>query len=333
MRHVIVGAGIAGTTAAQTVRSMDKKAEIILIGKEQFLPYKRHLLTEYLCEKVDEENLFYFDCPSFRQHDIIFRKGQFIKSIHAEHKQIKLNHNEIIGYDKLLIATGGGPQLGPVLRPFKKNLQQYYSLEDVLLLKRQLEKVNDCVVFGQGLSTLDLLAGMHNLGKDVTYIVKGEKAYFPLLDKEVNEEIHQFLNDKGIRIIAQDRPVSIKKAEKKYIVSTLEKREIKADIVFGWDYYQPNIDFIEGSPIEKSLGILVDQYLQTSAEDIFAAGDCVEIYHPEFENYWINFGYPNAKKQGEIAGKNMVGKKEKYKIQDTIPFKIMGKPLKARWWG
>ena len=102
--------------------------------------------------------------------------------------------------------------------------------------------------------------------------------------------------------------------------------------MFAWDYYKPNIEIIEGTKIEKKLGILVDQQLRTSVEDIYAAGDCVEIYHPKIRDYWINFGFPNATEQGKIAGRNMAGANEEYQVQETLVFNLMGKKLKARWW-
>ena len=107
---------------------------------------------------------------------------------------------------------------------------------------------------------------------------------------------------------------------------------LTTDIVFAWDYYKPNISCIEDSAIEKKLGILVNTRLETSEEDIYSAGDCVEIYHPSIKGYWINFGLPNALEQGKIAGKNMLGQNEEYKIQEAIAFNLMGKSLKARWW-
>jgi len=95
---------------------------------------------------------------------------------------------------------------------------------------------------------------------------------------------------------------------------------------------KPNISCIEGSAIDKKLGILVNVRLETSEENIYAAGDCVEIYHPRIKDYWINFGLPNALEQGKIAGMNMLGRNEEYKIQEAIVFNLMGKTLKARWW-
>lgn len=332
MKHVIIGAGIAGTTAAKTIRSIDKDAEIILINAEQFLPYNRFLLTEYLVGAIDKNKLFYLGCENFKQSKISFRKGEFVKQIKPSEKTVKLNHNEVITYDKLLIATGGSPALGPILRPCENFLFPYYSLGDILKLQKKLKNINECIICGEGASILDLLSGMKNLGKKVKYIVKGDKASFPLIQSGFDGELHDFLIEKGIEIITNDRVVTIQQHNNKYYVKTLNQKEFLTDIVFGWDYYKPNVPFVEQTGIEKKTGILVDQQLRSSKEDIFAAGDCVEIYHPLIKDYWINFGWPNAMKQGEIAGKNMTGENLTYEARDAIVFNLMGKPIRARWW-
>lgn len=332
MKYVIIGAGIAGVTAAEAIRTLESDAEIVIIGEERYFPYNRFLLTEYLCERITDDELTFAPIDFFQKRDIMFRKGEFVKSIDGEKKTVKLFHNEVVEYDKLLIATGGSPALGPVLSKFQKYIHRYYSLKDVQLLKKKLPEIKTCVVAGQRLSTLDLMCGLCNLGKKVTYITKDEKANFPLLENEFKTSVHDFLIEKGVEVITDDRIISVDEAGGAYRVGTFQKKELKTDIVFAWDYYKPNIAVIEGTKIEKKLGILVDEQLRTSVPDIFAAGDCVEVYHPEIRDYWINFGWPNAQDQGDIAGKNMAGRHVDYKIHETITFNLMGKSLEARWW-
>lgn len=332
MKYVIVGAGIAGVSAAQTIKDIDKNGEVILIGEERYFPYKRFLLTEFITGTIETEEVFYTSAEFFEQKGIKLRKSELVKSINTDEKSIKFFHNEIMNYDKLLIATGGSPALGPVLRPYQKNIQRYYSLKDILLIKRKLASIKDVIVFGEGLSILDLLSAMRNLGKNVTYIVTGSKAEFPTVASEFDLDLHEFLLSRGVNIITNDRVVAIENNNKKYQIITMSKNKYKADMVFAWDYYKPNIDCIENTKIEKKIGILVNQQLRTSVEDVYAAGDCVEIYHPGIKDYWINFGWPNAAEQGEVAGKNMTGSDVEYQIHETIPFNLMGKALTARWW-
>lgn len=332
MKHVIIGAGVAGITAAQTIKETLPDEEVVVFGEERFLPYRRYLLTEFLTNSVDRDELNYASVDMLKEQGVRLRKGQFVKSIDTEKKTIRLFHNEVVPYDKLLIATGGRPGLGPVLRPYRKMIQRYYSLKDIQLIKKKLDDADDIVVYGDGLSSLDLLCGMHNLGKNVTYIVRGPRVDFSLVEKEFYGEVHDFLDERNIKILTEDRVISIEPTNSRFRVTTLKQHEVTADIIFAWDYYKPNIACIKGTPIEKKLGILVNENLKTSETDIYASGDCVEIYHPGIKDYWINFGWPNALEQGRVAGLNMAGKEENYKIKETLVFKLMGKALKARWW-
>ena len=332
MKHVIIGAGVAGITAARTIKELDRDAEVVVIGDELFLPYKRYLLAEFLCDSIQRDDLLFFSIKKLNELGIKLRKGEFVKSIEPSEKVIKLHHNEIVHYDKLLIATGGRPGLGLVLRPFKKNIHFYYSLYDTLVLKEKLPEIHKCIVSGDGVSCLDLICMLHNLGKRVTYITRGERATFALDECDFEGDLHGFLEEKGIEIITEEQIVSVEESDQGYKVETVQQKTLTTDIVFAWDFYKPNISFIEGSAIEKKLGILVNTRLETSEKDIYSAGDCVEIYHPSIKGYWINFGLPNALEQGVIAGTNMSGQNEEYKIQDAIAFNLMGKSLKARWW-
>ena len=332
MKHVIIGAGVAGITAAKTIKELDRSAEVVVIGDELFLPYKRYQLTEFLSNSIKRDELLFFSLEKLNELGIKLRKGEYVKSIEHSEKTLKLHHNEVMHYDKLLIATGGSPGLGLVLRPYKKHIHFYYSLYDTLILKEKLPEIRKCIVFGDGVSCLDLICVLRNLGKQVTYITKGERATFALDENDFEGDLNEFLEVKGVEIITEDQIVSIEESDHGYKVETVQQKMLTTDIVFAWDYYKPNISFIEGSAIEKKLGILVNTRLETSEKDIYAAGDCVEIYHPSIKGYWINFGLPNALEQGKIAGKNMSGQNEEYKIQEAIAFNLMGKSLKARWW-
>ncbi len=332
MNHVIIGAGIAGVTAAQAIKETDEDADVVIIGKEDVAPYKRYLLTEFLCDTIDKAALVFAPVESLKEMGIKLRRGQSARAINPTEKWVQLDNDDVLYYDRLLIATGGQPNLGHTLRPFLKQIQRYYTLKDVVLLKKKIDSIRKCIVFGEGLSCLDLLAGLHNLGKDVTYITKRERVEVPQADSTFNNNLKEFLEEKGIEIITGDQVTSISKFRGHYRVLTEKHGDFYGDIIFAWDQYKPYTACIKGTGIEKKNGILVNEHLETSVKDIYAAGDCAQIFHPVLQDYWINFGWPNAKEQGEIAGRNMAGGNEKYKIHDVLTFNIMGKKLKARWW-
>lgn len=332
MKYVIIGAGAAGVNAAEILKKHDGSADVVIIGEEKFFPYNRYQLTDFFCEAMQQEDLFYTSSEFFKETGIRFRKGQCVKAIKPDEKCIKLAHNEIVYYDRLLIATGGCPSLGPVLKPYRHLIRRYYSLRDISLLKKKLPGIRQCIVSGQGLSSLDLICGLYKSGKEITYIIRGAKPRWDILGPGLIDEMAGILKEKGITIITEDRIAAIEEIDGKYRVFTLKQRELIADVVFAWDDYIPNISCIEGTNIEKRTGILVNEYLETSVDDIYAAGDCAEIYHTGLKTYWVNFGWPNALEQGEIAALNMTGQKKAYQVHDSIDFTLMGKALKARWW-
>ncbi len=112
MKHVIIGAGVAGITAAKTIKELDREAEVVVIGDELFLPYKRYLLSEFLSNSIKRDELLFFSVGMLKELGIKLRKGEHVKTIEPSKKLIKLHHNEVMHYDKLLIATGGSPRLG-----------------------------------------------------------------------------------------------------------------------------------------------------------------------------------------------------------------------------
>ena len=334
MKYVIIGSGIAAISAAKEIDKISRNSNITIIGKEPILPYKRYLLTEFFCNNIKDLELFYNTENLFnsKRNRVSLRKGEFIKSIDTRNMTVKFHHNEIMKYDKLLIATGGVPVLNHNLKKYSQYITRYYSYRDILTIKKKINEIKHVVVSGEGLSILDLLNALIKQKKQITYIINGSKTDFHLLDKNINEELHELLSAKDIRIIGNDKIERIEKQDGKFTVSTFKEIEIKCDMICAWDQYRPNIDFINGTDIEKQYGILIDQYFQTNIDNIYAAGDCVEIYHPVLKDYWINFGWPNALKQGFLAGKNMAGEEKEYNIKDTLTFNLDGRPLKARWW-
>jgi nitrite reductase (NADH) large subunit len=332
MRHVIVGAGAAGMAAARAIRKLDDRAEIVVVSDEPFPPYRRYLLTEYLCRVIGDDGILQCGEDLLRELDIKLRKGERVTRIHPEQKAVRLEHDQLLSYDRLLIATGRCPNLGPVLQSFRKCIQTYYTMEDAKILQKCLQGVQRVVVTGTGVSRLDLIGGLLRLGKSVTYILRGPKVEVPFLDPASESTVDAALVRRGVEIVRCDRIASIAPLARGYRVKTQQGREYEADLVFAAQSHEPNLACAREVGIEAKSGILVDLCMRTTLPDVYAAGDCVEIYHPGLRNYWINFGWPNAVQQGTVAGHNMAGHHEEYRINETLVFNLLGKPVTARWW-
>lgn len=329
MRHVIIGSGAAGAAAARAIRERDEDADIVVLGEERHPPYNRCLLTDYLCDNVSWEQLFSYAEPPLSKLGIDLRLGVTVQGVDAQARSVKVEDGEV-PFDRLLVATGRRPTVNETLRPYTEHIHSYYCLDDVIALKEALPRIENVVVYGQGVSTLNLITALTRLGKRVTYIIKGPHVDIPLVDE--SSELEGTIGGLGAEIVREDRISSVRPQDGGYVVETYQGLELPADVVFAQDTYRPSIRCVRESGVEINKGILVDLEMHTSVEHIYAAGDCVEIYHPAMRNYWINFGWPNAVEQGTIAGANMTGAHEAYGINDTLAFEILGKSFRARWW-
>ena len=332
MRHVIVGAGAAGLAAAKTIKTTDYDAEVLMIGAERCMPYQRFRLTDYLCGAISEEEIFHTSKEFFEEMEISLRRGHEVDHINPAEHTLELDNGETIHYDKLLVSTGRSPVLDATLRPYARLIHPYYTFDDAVLLRRRLPALEHVIVSGRGVSKLDLIHAMRRLGKRVTYIIRGSKVEIPLANQDICDGVDTLLIEKGVEMIRDDRPTSIEATAGGYRVHTEQGRSIDGDVVFASVSFEPNLRCIRDSGIEAKNGILVDRAMQTSVSDVYGAGDCVEVYHPDLRNYWISYGWPNAIQQGVVAGRNMVGVHEECQIHETIAFNLHGGPLAPHWW-
>lgn len=332
MRHVIIGTGPAGHVAARTIRALDDRAQIVLVGDEPHLPYNRHLLTDLLCGAITEEDLFRMAGPSLEDLRITLRAGVRASRIDPGRRCVHLSDGGLEPYDRLLIATGRRSVPGELLTSCTNELLNYYTYADALALKARLPHIEHVVIHGRTVSALNLLLGFCRLGKRVTYITNGPRVSIPIIDTEGATDLEALMREYGVEVLRQDRIASVVRAIGHQRVETYQGRELDCDVVYASESYRPCIACTRDTGIEANKGILVDLAMHTSLEDVYAAGDCVEIYHPMLRTYWVNFGWPNAEQQGRIAGVNMAGGEEQYQVADTIAFEILGAPYRARWW-
>jgi len=138
----------------------------------------------------------------------------------------------------------------------------------------------------------------------------------------------------GATVIADDKLKTITKDSEKeqYTVVTKKGFSKECQMVGGFFGLIPNVDFLLKSGLEIDRGILVNETLQTSYEDVYASGDCAQIYNPAIRNYWVSIGWPNAVKLGEIAAHNLLGTADKVKMPPQNIFSCDEVEVKTAWW-
>jgi NAD(P)H-nitrite reductase large subunit len=316
MRYVIVGNGPAGTAAVEGIREGDPKGEITVISDEGVMNYSKPLLSYLLARKVKKNQLAHRPENFYARNGVeLLLKKKAVK-LEAEKKRVVLSDGSSVAYDRVLIAAGGVPI--PLKIPGKKfqGVFTFTRLEEAEELIRYLKDypVREAVVVGGGLIGLKATEGLLGRGISVTLLEVADRVLSATFDRRASEIVEGALKKEGCRVFLKNtlnKIVGDRSGRVKEVVLK-NQRKISCQVVIEAVGVLPNVAWLKGTEVRCDRGILVNEYLQTSAEGIFAAGDCCQA--PGF------FGgppgvlpiWPSAVRQGKVAGFNMTGGKKEY---------------------
>ena len=330
--YVIIGNGPAGNHAADVLRDNDKEARISIISDEPVIYYYRHKLNEFITGKMDEDSLKVRPSSYYKKKNIRLRLGQRVDRIDPEKKILYLSHMEKVGFTKLVLAVGGTPRALPAQAGYEKHLTFMNNFIDAVKLKDILSKTKRIVVLGGDLISLSLIKELVKLNRDIKLFLY-KASFWPLvISDSIVEKVSSSMLKNNIKTYAEDPIKSITKKGSSFTVKTGSGETFTTDIILSFTGLTPNIKFIAGSGIDIERGVLVDNRLRTNFKDIYACGDCAQIYNPEIKDYWISIGWDNAKHQGRVVAYNILGKNKTIKPVTKKIIDIEGIKLKTSWW-
>lgn len=323
MKYVVIGSGGAGVSAVEAIRNVDKDSELIMISKEDTPPYSPCLLPYYLKDRSMKDSLFWKGEDFYEKMYVNAILGSPVNKIDIDRKRVILDSGEKVGYDKLLIAAGGEVIYPPIKGLDLEGVFTFKTLSDTENIYRWLEEndVKNCVVIGGGFIGLDAAEALEERGLNVTVIELLDRLLPRMLDREMGDIIVGILKEHGIKVFLKNRVSEIIGGrifgKRVRGVKLADGKFISADIVIIATGVRPNLRFVKESGIKVNKGILVDEYLETSAKDIFAAGDIVESLNIVSGIHEPIMLWPNALLEGIIAGYNMLGYKIRYHGSDN----------------
>lgn len=299
MKYLIIGNSIAGVSAAKIIRRHDKSGSINIITKEAYPFYSKCLLPYYLRNEVCFDKMILAGENFYQENNINLIKGRAVTNVLSDKNKVLLDNNDEILYDKLLIATGASPiQIGS-----GPNIFSLRSFEDVERIKGAAAKFKKAVVVGAGPMGMKVAYGLKGLGCNVTVLEAGKQVFTRILSKRAAFVLTKHLMNKGIKIKTNSRFISY---DGRY-VQTDGASPIEADFVVMAIGVKPNVDFLKESRVKINTGVIVDSYMRTNIDNIYAAGDAAEAFDPVVKKYNINATWPSAVLEGETAGFNMAG--------------------------
>jgi NAD(P)H-nitrite reductase large subunit len=327
---VVIGNGPAGNEAALTLRENAKEARITLVSRETGGCYRPHLLPRFISGKFTEDDLHVFSPSSYKEMGIKFRSGQEVIAVNLERNEIVLDHREIIKYDGLIIALGGKPRIPEGLQVFKDLMLTLKTIDDAKIWSKKLEKAESVLMIGGDLTSLSFTRQLIDMDKKI-YFAINENAFWPMrFSASLHDEVSESLVKKGVTVLDYSRIKSMTVLPEGGIEMQTGKGTVTADVIGAFFGLVPDVSFLARSGLKLDRGILVDEYLNTGFDCVYATGDCAQIYHPEIRDYWISIGHDNAVALGKSAALNLIG--EKIKAAPECIFNVQGVCANSSWW-
>ncbi|MFB6157982.1 MAG: NAD(P)/FAD-dependent oxidoreductase [Haloferacaceae archaeon] len=306
--YVIIGDGIAGSSAAETLREEAPDADITVITDEGEALYNRILIKEFAKGKLPEAPISIHDEEWYAERNIDLRLDTLVTEIDPDAHTLDTHRGETIEYDKLLVATGGTPTQLPVENSDAEGVHHFWTFEDARAIKRDAEAADRGVVVGAGLLGIDLAAICGAQGVEADYLMRGDCWWRYALTEDGAEIIHDALREKGVTPVFQSGVDRFETDDEGRVTAAIDPNGERyecdwAGIAIGLDF---NTEILQGTGIERDDGVVVDEYMRTSVDDIYAAGDLTRFYDTILDSYEQNGSWGSAKEQGSVAARNMI---------------------------
>ena len=314
MKYVIIGGVAGGATAAARLRRIDEQAEIILLEKGKYISYANCGLPYYIGGVIAEREKLLVQTPaSFgKRFRIDVRVENEVIAIDPEKKTLTIRkadgkeYEET--YDKLLLSPGANPVKPPLEGIDSEGIFTLRNVEDTDRIKAYIidKQVKRAVVVGAGFIGLEMAENLHHAGVAVSVVEMGNQVMAPI-DFSMAAPIHQHLIEKGVSLYLEEGVTRFRRTEEGITVFLKSGKTIPADMVLLSIGVRPATALAQQAGLElgEMGGIRVDEYLETSAKDIYAVGDAIEYPHPLTGKPWLNYLANPANRQGRIVADNM----------------------------
>jgi NAD(P)H-nitrite reductase large subunit len=310
-RIVLIGAGPAGVTAVETLRTYDQESEVTMLSAEPYPPYSPPAMVDHF---LRNSNAHLWLDDGWTDHlGVNYRQGIHVARIDPQEKEVFTSEDESIPYDRLVIATGSrlyAPLVG-VEKPGVYNFKSLSTAEE-LVAKVSSGEVKTALIVGAGFIGMEIALLLRELGVEVTQLEMLDQVMPAMLDAQTAEFALDFMRQRGITVHLNKKAVAFTGEEQVKSVTLESGDSFEADIFIAATGIHPNTELLEGSGVEHDWGILVDDHLRTNFADIFAAGDVISVEDRLTGERYVHANFPNAVDQGRVVGLNLAGFDTRY---------------------
>ena len=314
---VIIGAGPTGVTTVETLRSQGYEGPITMLTREPFPPYSPPLMANYLESRGGSDLIFWRGRDFCEKFDVRCRTSAEVGGVEPKQNRVTLTSGEQIGYDWLVIASGG--EMSIPLRcecapgGKKEKLYNFKSLTAVRKLLEEVEKgAGKAVIIGAGFIGIEIAITLRGMGLSVIVVEMLDRILPRMLTKDVAEPLEKIVRGMGIELLLEHKGELLRGGETAEELHLSNGKVIKGDLFIAATGVKSNISFLGGSGIATRRGILVNRYLQATFENVFAGGDATEVPDLVTGTVYPHAIYPVAVEHGKIIGLNILGRRVEY---------------------
>jgi 3-phenylpropionate/trans-cinnamate dioxygenase ferredoxin reductase component len=315
---VIVGASLAGAKAAETLRTEGFRGRVVLLGEEGQRPYERPPLSkDYLRGEVGFDSAAVHDADFYDSHDIELRTATTVTSLDPGNSEVTLASRELLGYDRLLLATGAKARRLSVPGSKLDGVRYLRTIEDSDALRHAIDSGAPLVVIGAGWIGSEVAASARQLGADVAMVELGSLPLERVLGSEVAALYRDLHAEHGVRLHFGVGVDSIRGARHVEEVLLTDGTALPAGTVVVGVGVLPRTALAEAAGLGVDNGVTTDEYLATTAPRVYAAGDVANVFYDTYGTRIRLEHWSAALNQGPAAARNMLGQKAAY---DKLPY-------------
>jgi NAD(P)H-nitrite reductase large subunit len=305
MHHVVIGAGPAGVTACEHLRKLDPGAEITLIGDEPEPPYSRMAIPYLLTDKIREEGTHLRRDPDHYERRRIEVRRLRVTAVDTDEQRLALGDGTHMDYDRLLVATGSGPALVPIPGIVSEGVLPCWTLADARGIIARARPGSRVVLLGAGFIGCIVLEALAKRGVELTVVEPMDRMVPRMMNQTAGGLLKRWCEGKGVQVLTGNKAAAIQPGTP-LGVELDDGRTLAADLVIRATGVRPHVDFLQGSGIDLDQGVLVSDCLQTSADNVFAAGDVCQGRDLSTGTFRVQAIQPTAVEHGRVAAHNMI---------------------------
>jgi len=322
--YVIVGDGIAGSSAAETIREQDPEADVTVITDEGEALYNRILIKEFAKGKLPEAPISIHEPDWYAERDIDLELDTYVTEVDTDAHEVYTYEGDVYEYDKLLIATGGTPAQLPADNSDAAGIHHFWTFEDARAIREHAAEAETGIVVGAGLLGIDLAAVCGAQDIDAHYLMRGNRWWRYALSLDGAQIVHDALEEHGVTPVFDSGVDHFEVDDDGHVTGAVDPNGDFYDgefvgVAIGLHF---NTEWLQGSGVECDDGVVVDEYMQTNVEDVYAAGDITQFYDVLLGDRTQNGAWGSAKEQGATAAKNMVADDESEEFRWVSSYSI-----------